>query len=108
MLLLVLYVGLIYAAGLLAALLADGPVWRRALALAVMGAALAVPFLAPADHPTFRAFVGLGSLWFLAHIIELVREPRHLPVGSPARGTPWGSWTPASHAAWLLAWIGLR
>jgi hypothetical protein len=79
-LLLVLYVGLIYAAALAAALLADGPVWRRAAALLVMGAALLVPFLAPPDFPTFRAFVALGSLWFLARVVELVREPRHLPV----------------------------
>jgi hypothetical protein len=78
-LLLVLYVGLVYAAALVAALLADGPVWRRAAALAVMGAALLVPFLAPADLPTLRAFVALGSLWFLARTVELVREPRHLP-----------------------------
>lgn len=84
MLLLALYVGLIYAAGLLAALLADGPVWRRALALMVMGTALVVPFLAPADDPTLRAFLGVGSLWFLARIIELVREPRHLPVARRA------------------------
>ncbi|QRK12522.1 hypothetical protein JQX13_22345 [Archangium violaceum] len=80
MLLLVLYVGLIYAAGLAAALLAAGPVWRRTAALFVMSAALPVAFLAPADHQTFRAFVALGSLWFLARTVELVREPRHLPV----------------------------
>lgn len=84
MLLLVLYVGLIYAAALVAALLADGPVWRRAAALLVMGTALVLPFLAPADHPTFRAFVAVGSLWFLARIVELVREPRHLPVARRA------------------------
>ncbi|WNG33549.1 hypothetical protein F0U61_07890 [Archangium violaceum] len=80
MLLLALYVGLIYAAGLAAALLATGPVWRRTTALLVMSAALPVAFLAPADYQTFRAFVALGSLWFLARTVELVREPRHLPV----------------------------
>jgi hypothetical protein len=79
-LLLVLDVGLLYVAALIAALLADGPAWRRAAALLVMGPALYVPFLAPADHPTFRASVALGSIWFLARIVELVREPRHLPV----------------------------
>ena len=83
MLLLVLSVGMLYVAALIAALLADGPAWRRGAALLVMGAALPVSFLAPEDFPTFRAFVALGSLWFLARIVELVREPRHLPVPHP-------------------------
>jgi hypothetical protein len=80
-LLLVLYVGLLYAAGLIAALLAAGPVWRRTLALLVAGAALLVPYFAPTDYPTYRAFVALGSLWFLARIIELVRARGPIPAG---------------------------
>jgi hypothetical protein len=83
-LLLVLYVGLVYAAALIAALLADGPVWRRTAAVLVVGSALPVPFLAPADFPAFRAFVALGSLWFLARIVELFRQPRHLPAARRA------------------------
>ncbi|HVG61943.1 MAG TPA: MBOAT family protein [Hyalangium sp.] len=90
MLLLVLYVGLVYTAGLSAALLAAGPKWRRAMALLVVGAALPVPYLAPAGYPAYRAFVALGSLWFLARVIELVRERGSIP-------------------AWLRAWhaVGL-
>jgi hypothetical protein len=80
-LLLVLYVGLVYAAGLSAALLAAGPMWRRGAAVLVAGAALPVPYFAPADFPTYRAFVALGSLWFLARVIELVRVRGPVPAG---------------------------
>jgi MBOAT membrane-bound O-acyltransferase family protein len=79
-LLLVLYAGLVYAAGLSAALLATGPAWRRAMALLVVGAALPVAWFAPADLPTYRAFVALGSLWSLARVIELVRERGSVPA----------------------------
>lgn len=81
MLLLVLYVGLVYLAGLIAALLAAGPAWRRGTALLVVATGIPVAWLAPTDHPTFRAFVALGSLWFTARTVELVREPRPVPVG---------------------------
>ena len=81
MLLLVLYVGLVYLAALIAALLAAGPAWRRGAALLVVASVIPVAWLAPADHPTFRAFVALGSLWFTARTVELVREPRPVPVG---------------------------
>lgn len=84
MLLLVLYVGLVYAAGLCAGLLAAGPAWRRAMALLVAGAALPVPYFAPAEYPTYRAFVALGSLWFLARVIELVRARGSIPAGRRA------------------------
>lgn len=84
MLLFVLYAGLVYAAGLVAALLAAGPVWRRALAVLVAAAALSVPYFAPADYPAYRAFVALGTLWFLARVIELVRARRHIPPGRRA------------------------
>jgi membrane bound O-acyltransferase family protein len=77
-----LEVGLVYAAGMIAALLAAGPAWRRAMAVLVMGAASPVPFLAPEDFPAFRAFVALGCLWFMARLIEVLRVPRPLP---PAR-----------------------
>ncbi len=80
MLLLVLYVGLVYGAALIAALLATGPVWRRGAAVLLVGAGYVVPFLAPAEDPTFRAFVALGSLWFTARTVELLREPRPLPA----------------------------
>ena len=80
MLLLVLYVGLVYAAGLSAALLAAGSAWRRGAAVLVAGAALPVPYFAPADFSTYRAFVALGSLWFLARVIELVRARGHVPA----------------------------
>jgi hypothetical protein len=83
-LLLVLYVGLVYAAGLSAALLAAGPAWRRATALLVAGAALPVPYFAPADIPTYRAFLALGSLWFLARVVELIRARGPLPAGRRA------------------------
>ena len=80
MLLLALYVGLVYAAGVSAALLAAGPKWRRAVALLVVGAALPVAWFAPADHLAYRAFVALGSLWSLARVIELVRERGSVPA----------------------------
>ncbi len=84
MLRLVLYVGLVYAAALVAALLTAGPVWQRGMALLVAGSALVVPFFAPADFPTYRAFLALGSLWFLARIIELVRARGRLSAGRRA------------------------
>jgi hypothetical protein len=79
-LLLVLHVGLVYAAALIAALLASGPVWKRAMAVLLVGATFPLAFLAPAEHPTLRAFVALGSLWFTARVVELCREPRQLPL----------------------------
>jgi hypothetical protein len=79
-LLLVLSVGLVYGAALIAALLARGPVWRRGTALLLVAAGYAVPFLSPAGYPTFRAFLALGSLWFTARTVELLREPRSLPA----------------------------
>jgi hypothetical protein len=79
-LLLVLYVGLLYAAALLAALLATGPAWRRAVAVLMVAGTFPVAFLAPTDHPTFRAFLALGSIWFTIRVLEVAREPRSLPV----------------------------
>lgn len=84
MLLLVLYVGLVYAAGLSAALLAAGPIWRRATAVLVAGAALPVPYFAPVDYPTYRAFVALGGLWCLARVVELIRARGPIPPGRRA------------------------
>ncbi|MFL5350773.1 MAG: MBOAT family O-acyltransferase [Hyalangium sp.] len=80
MLLLVLYVGLVYGAALIAALLATGPRWRRGAAVLLVAAGYAVPFLAPTGDPTFRAFVALGSLWFTARTVELLREPKPVPT----------------------------
>jgi hypothetical protein len=80
-LLLVLYVGLVYGAALIAALLATatGSMWQRGAAVLIVAAGYVVPFLAPAD-PTFRAFVALGSLWFTARTMELLREPKPVPA----------------------------
>ncbi|WP_224361250.1 MBOAT family protein [Hyalangium versicolor] len=80
MLLLVLYVGLVYAVALIAALLATGPVWQRGAAVVLVAATAPVPYLAPSDHPTYRAFLALGSIWFTARTVELLRERRPVPV----------------------------
>ncbi|MBN1208419.1 MAG: hypothetical protein JXB05_26400 [Myxococcaceae bacterium] len=82
MLLLFLYIGLIYAVALVAALLATGPAWKRGAAVLLVGATFSVAFLGPAEYPTWRAFVALGSLWFTARVVELFRQPGSLP---PAR-----------------------
>jgi hypothetical protein len=96
-LLLVLYVGLVYAAGVSAALLAAGPTWRRAMALLVVGASLPVAWFAPADLPAYRAFVALGSLWSLARVLELVRERSSIPA-----------WLRAWHAVGLVDTLRVR
>lgn len=80
MLLLVLYVGLVYGAALIAALLAKGPRWQRGAAVLLVAAGYVVPFLASAGDPTFRALVALASLWSTARTVELLREPKPVPV----------------------------
>ncbi|SEK81965.1 MBOAT, membrane-bound O-acyltransferase family [Stigmatella aurantiaca] len=76
----VLLVGALYTASMGAGWLAAGAAWRRRLALLVSGAVLLLPFLAPADLPTFRAFLGLGGVWFLARVVELTRASRSFPA----------------------------
>lgn len=80
MLPLLLHIALLYAAALIAALLATGPAWQRGVAVLVVAAAFPATFLTPADSPTYRAVAALGSLWFTARIVELIREPRPLPL----------------------------
>ncbi|MDC0706871.1 MBOAT family protein [Stigmatella sp. ncwal1] len=73
-----LFAGGLYGAALGAGLLAAGPPWRRGLAVLVSCAALALPFLVPYEYPTFRAFLGLGGIWFMARVVELVKSSRSL------------------------------
>lgn len=68
--------GLLYTIALIAALLAAGSRWRRGMAVLVSGTGLSLAFFVPAEYPTFRAFLGLGSLLFLGRIVELVRVRR--------------------------------
>jgi hypothetical protein len=81
----VLLVGALYAASMGAGWLAAGAAWRRRLAPLVSGATLGLPFLAPADLLTFRALLGLGGVWFLARVVELVRARRSVPAGDRMR-----------------------
>jgi hypothetical protein len=73
---LALLVGGLYAASMAAGWLAAGAAWRRGLAVLVSGAALALPFAAPEGFLTFRALLGLGGIWFMARVVELVRASR--------------------------------
>ncbi len=84
MLSLFLYIGLIYAVALVAALLATGPAWRKGVAVLLVGATFCVSFLGPEEYPTWRAFVALGSLWFTARVVELIRQPGRMPLARRA------------------------
>jgi hypothetical protein len=60
--------------------LATGPRWRRGAAVLVCVATWPAAFFVPDEYPTFTAVLALGSLWFTARVIELVRERNHVPV----------------------------
>jgi hypothetical protein len=75
-----LLLGWVYVAGLTAALLATGSRWRRGAAVLVCATATPAAFFMPEEYPTFTAVLALGSLWFTARVIELVRERGQVPV----------------------------